>query len=456
MSDFWYRLATRLVMPWVDRYRFHADTCGLARELEEREYWSPERLRQWQVSQLRPFLQHCYDHCPFYRRRFGEAGFQPRKFEHLSQLEVIPPLTKTDIRTNIDDLFSQRTSRRRVKKGYTGGSTGAPTPFYLSYAEAAVIRATTFRFMDWVGIQPGDRIARMGGLQFSSDWRSPLIRFYFKRVENTFNFPCPAANDKLLDSYIEKISSCRSSVVWGYPSALYLLASRMIEEGRRLPNVRRIWASSEILTDQHRETIREAFQADPFDMYGGGDAHVAGECEAHDGKHVVQHTRLVEIVDDEYGAVKPGQAGRVLVTSFFNYDWPYVRYEMGDLAEVLPDGTCSCGRRLPKIGRVLGRTGDYVVTRDGWRATIPNFSLIFAPIADQVQLYQIVQPDLDHVEARVVPAPRYGRETEQHIEAGLRRFLGEQIQIRVVQQRDVEQTRVGKRQAVISHLPNAA
>ena len=52
--------------------------------------------------------------------------------------------------------------------------------------------------------------------------------------------------------------------------------------------------------------------------------------------------------------VDPGAMGRVLVTTLENYLMPLVRYEIGDYA-IAARGTCSCGRTLPLIGRVMER-----------------------------------------------------------------------------------------------------
>ncbi|WP_013627959.1 phenylacetate--CoA ligase family protein [Rubinisphaera brasiliensis] len=448
---------TKLITPLMDRYRFGVDTRSIAAELEEREYWEPERLRAWQVEQLRPFLKHCYENVPFYHRRFNEVGFRPEQFEDPSQLSIIPPLTKTDIRNHQDDIFSRTANRKRMKKGFTGGSTGQPTSFYISYAEAAFTQAQRYRFMNWAGIAPGDRIVRMGGIRFTKPTRrSSLISTYFKHAENTYGMPCPAVSDALLDEYIRKISQIRARVLWGYPSAIALLAARLLETQQQLPSVEKLWVSSEVLTEGQRETMRRAFNTDPFDMYGGGDTHVAGECGAHQGKHIVQNSRLVEIVNEQHQQVTPGESGHVLVTPFLNYDWPYIRYNMGDVAELLPESCCSCGRTLPKLGKILGRTGDYVVTPEGARATTPNFNNVFSPFRNHVRIYQIVQHQVDDVEVRIVPTELYSSETEKHIIDHLRRFLGDTIQIRVVLNDEVEQTGMGKRLIVISHLPKAA
>jgi phenylacetate-CoA ligase len=449
-------LTARCIVPLADCVRFRPGIRTMVSELAEREFWEPERLRAWQLEKLRVFLVHCADNVPFYANRFRKCGFNARGFEDLSQLQRVPPLTKEDIRNHTDDIFSRTASRRWLKRGRTGGSTGVPTPFFLSRTESAWMRATYYRFREWVGLSMGDRIVKVGGLRFTSDWRAPIIRVYMRYAENVTAFPAAALSVRQMNDYIKRLQQVRPSALWGYPSAMCLLAGRLLETGNTLGGMKCIWSTSEVLQDSQRELLRNAFECEPFDMYGGGDTHVACECQAHNGLHIVAHSRFIEVVNDDGISVSPGQTGRILVTPFFNYDWPYVRYEMGDLGETMPNATCDCGRTLPKLRRILGRTGDYILTPDGRMATIPNFTLIFGPINRDVRLYQIVQREIQAIEVFVIPTSTFTRQTEEYILESMRRFLGDSIKIDVKIAHDIDQTVSGKRKLIVSSLSKAS
>lgn len=436
--------------------RFRRTTRPLEVELERRERWSPEAIQDWQIEQLRQILSHCAHHVPYYRALFRRVGFDPDRVKERSDLGVLPPLTKDLIRSHGQDLFADGVSQSDLKKGRTGGSTGEPTPFYLSREEAAWFEALVRRCRDWIGVRPGDRMVKIAGRPYTSDWRRPFIQFVNTRLRNIRSLPAPYLSDSLLDSYIRALEKMRPPVLYGYPSAMELLSRRMLERDRRLPSVRVVWTSSESLLDHQRALIREAFGCEPFDGYGGGDAPLAMECRAHQGLHVFQHARFIEVVDERGLAVPAGGTGRVLVTLFFNRAWPYVRYDTGDLAEVMPeDRPCPCGVRLPRFRRIHGRTGDILVTPDGRRATVANVTLVFGPIHDRVRAYQFFQERPDEIEVRIVPTQTYSKETEEYIERSLRLFLGCDVRLTFRKVDDIVLTPAGKRRILVSTLPVA-
>lgn len=441
------------MVPGVDLWRFGRRIGPLSRRLAERERWEPDRLRAWQVERARNILTHCARRVPFYRRRFREHGFDPEHMDDLSAIQVLPPLTKDDIRSHVGDLFAEGASRRFVKRGRTGGSTGEPTPFFLSREEAAWFEAVVRRCWDWMGVRPGARLVKIAGRTYTSDWRRPVISFVSTPLRNTYALPAPYLDDALIDTYIETLARLRAEVPYGYPSSMEMLSRRLLETGRRLSSVRVVWTSSETLLDSQRDLIHRAFGFQPFDGYGGGDGPIAMECWAHRGLHVFQHSRLVEVVDDQGRSVPPGGTGRVLVTQFFNRAWPFVRYDTGDLAEVLPDDApCPCGVRLPRFARIHGRTGDILVTPDGRRVTIANVTLVFGPIHDRVRAYQLYQERFDEIEVRIVRTPAFDEQTESYVERSLRLFVGSRVRLRYRYLDDIPVTPAGKRRILVSAL----
>lgn len=444
----------RVLLPLTDLLRFRRDVTPLMREIEEREHWEPARLRRWQVDQLRPFLRHCQENVPFYARRFAEVGFDAARFEDLVELEKIPPLTKDDIRANITDLFARGSSVKTTKLGLTGGSTGVPTPFYQSHEEQAWVEAATRRCRQIEGFLPTARVVALGGRSYRDPtWKSRLALHYKRHVRNVLSLPSPFLTEALLDQYSAAIDEFLPEIVYGYPSALFVLARYMVPRGKRFPSVRVIETGSEKLFDHQRALIREAFGIEPFDGYGGGDCPVAWECPAHQGLHVLQNSGVIEFVDAEGRAVKPGTVGRVLVTRFTNLAWPYVRYDMDDLAEPMDDAPCPCGSHLPRVASVVGRAGDLVETPDGRSITAANVTLVFGPMHDRVYAYQIVQEALDRITVMLVRTDAYTEKDEATIRGHLTSFLGTAVNLEFRYVNEIAKTQAGKHLVLLSRLP---
>ena len=92
-----------------------------------------------------------------------------------------------------------------------------------------------------------------------------------------------------------------------------------------------------------------------------------------------------------------------------------IRYDVGDLAQV--GAPCVCGRALPNMERVSGRTRDVFRFRGGV-ARWPRGLNVLGNYIDFVQV-QIVQHSLERVEVRYVPGAGGGRADE----AGAAQFL---------------------------------
>jgi phenylacetate-CoA ligase len=134
-----------------------------------------------------------------------------------------------------------------------------------------------------------------------------------------------------------------------------------------------------------------------------------------------------------------------------NPDMPLIRYRVGDRGHPPADlGPCPCGRSLPLMGPIEGRTNDVLVTPDGRQAA--RVGAVFTDLP--VRHSQIAQEALDLLVVRVAPAPGFSAAHEQTIIERLQERMGA---VRVVVQRvaEVPRTSSGKLRAVVSHLTAA-
>jgi len=97
----------------------------------------------------------------------------------------------------------------------------------------------------------------------------------------------------------------------------------------------------------------------------------------------------------------PGEEGKIVVTDLTNYGMPFIRYEVGDVG-VPSDRVCGCGRGLPLMEKVVGRTADFLVRTDG--SLVAGVSLIERLLTNIVGIYQmqIVQNEKDSLLLRMV------------------------------------------------------
>ncbi len=170
-----------------------------------------------------------------------------------------------------------------------------------------------------------------------------------------------------------------------------------------------------------RDRTRHQLGVEIADNYGSTEAFIAWQCP-HGSYHLNAEHVLIEIVDGAGRQVAAGETGKVLITTLENYLMPLVRYEIGDYA-VASDGACSCGRTLPLIGKVLGRSMNLFRMAD--RSMLAGWNLLNAirSFPGPTQL-QIVQKAADYIVVRYVAEQPLAPEAEAAMRTALTRVTG--------------------------------
>jgi phenylacetate-CoA ligase len=134
---------------------------------------------------------------------------------------------------------------------------------------------------------------------------------------------------------------------------------------------------------------------------------------------------------------------------------PLVRYDLGDLVERGPDGPCPCGRALPTIGRVFGRSVDAITTPDG--RVITAAAIVFN-VVPNILRGQLVQEDRARLHARVLPSDSYTDTDERRLAAEITRLVGPSMTVTIerVAGPDAFGGPGEKHRAVVSPLTRAA
>lgn len=164
------------------------------------------------------------------------------------------------------------------------------------------------------------------------------------------------------------------------------------------------------------------------------------------GQHVAE-TRYLEVVAGER-VVEPGEMGEVVVTSLHQYSMPFVRYKMDDVAAYEPS-PCTCGRGLPVLREVVGRTNDYLVTVDG-RFVHPEFFAYAFRAKPEITRYQAYQPNKHHLEVRLVCKGVVDQAWLEGIRRGLQVRFGDNMRISCQIVDDIPLTSAGKHRFIVS------
>jgi phenylacetate-CoA ligase len=371
------------------------------RELELSQQLSADAMRARQLDQLRRLLDFVYAQNEFYRTRFDRAGFKPSVVQSLDDIRRIPALTKQEVRQDGGKLMSAGFDRSRLMKAKTGGSTGKPIEVYFTEEVSQLRNASGRRNKRWAGWEVGEPVGAVWGNPVYPETLRERLRDWV--LAPAIYLDTMSVTPESVREFARQWERVRPTMLFGHAHSLFILATMVRELGITSIRPRAIIPTSMMLPPHERATIEAVFGTKSTDIYGCEEVGlIAGECELHQGLHVNIDQLVVEILDENGQPAGPGQTGMVVVTDLLNMAMPFIRYQMEDVAEVAIE-PCPCGRPMPTLSRIIGRTADFLRRRDGSRVagiSLIENTLTKIPGFDQMQ---IVQDDLQHIVLRIVP-----------------------------------------------------
>lgn len=381
-------------------------------QLGRTERLAPDALAGLQLDQLRCLLAHACSNVPFYRDRY--AGLEPSRLDW-EGFRTLPVLMRRELQGGFERLQSGAVPRSHgaVMEGRTSGSTGTPVRFLQTAVTQLFWHALTLREHFW---QERDFSGRLAAIRVKvqedrwPDWGPPAALLLRTGPGATLDVRTDVAQQ------LDWLQRVEPDYLITHASNLLALAELSLKRAIRLPRLRQARTYSEALRPGLRETVRAAWGVEVADVYSCEEAGViALQCPSHEHYHVQSENLLVEIVDEAGRPCKPGETGRVVVTTLHNFAMPLIRYDIEDYAEV--GGACACGRGLPVLAKIRGRRRNMIVLPDG-RRHWPSFPAIrYTGIAPICQL-RIVQRTLHRVEAVYTSErPLSGEETQGMVRA---------------------------------------
>jgi phenylacetate-CoA ligase len=429
-----------LLFPLQEKLKRH-DTVAIFRQMERSQWWSHEQLENFRINRLRAMLIDVGQHVPYYRNIFAGAGFHPESLTCLADLQRLPFLTKSLIRNNTAELNSDYA--QNLARFNTGGSSGEPLIFFIGNERVSHDVAAKWRATRWWGVDIGDPEIVV--------WGSPIelgaqdrMRFLRDRLMRTELLPAFEMSAKRLDEFVARIRARRPRMLFGYPSSISLIARHAEKRGQIMNDlgIKVAFVTSERLYDHQQEDITRVFGCPVANGYGGRDAgFIAHQCP-QGGMHITAEDIVVEIVDSNGDAVPHGSAGEVVITHLATSEFPFIRYRTGDVA-VLSEKSCACGRGLPMLEEIQGRTTDFVIAVDG---TIMHGLAVVYPIRDipGIASFKVVQETLERVTVQIVPGDKCDTNVEALIVNGIKARLGQSVDVIVQRVANIPCEKSGK------------
>ncbi len=418
------------------------------RELKRTQFLSPDELLDLQLRRVKTLLAKAHSTNAFYRRRFVACGFDPRDFSRLSDLAALPILRKDEIRNELIHHLSDGYDRETVIHKRTGGSTGVPIHVYMDLDAATFKKAAVERHDAWAHRFPGDPLGAIwGDTKKLEPWR---IRLRRSLTDRAFFLDTLKFDEEHIASFVARLARIRPPVLMGHAHSVYRLAEYVRE--RRVAGLRfdGIITTAMVLTEAERRVIEEVFQSPVFNRYGCEELSIiASECDAHTGMHIFSEGLYIEFIGHDVSVPR-----KMVITDLLNVAMPMIRYEIGDLG-VLADGDCPCGRGLPRLREVSGRTADFLFDPDGvpiFGISILDTFVIHIPGLKQVQ---IVQDRYDHLTFNIVRGEAFSDESMRLLQKNVVEIFGARMRYDVRFVEEIELTAGGKFRFSICNVEGA-
>ncbi len=425
------KLVSSVLFPIHELVKRHS-SVALRRELEASQWFNQDKLAAMQLAKLNQFMVNIAQHVPYYRGVFQDLDFVPGHFKSVTELAQIPLLDKAKIRQAGSLLQADNAGPLTLFN--TGGSSGQPLQFMVGKQRKSHDVAAKWRATRWWGVDIGDKELvvwgspiELGAQDHLKQWRDRLFR---SRL-----LPAFAMSDQHIKGYIAEIQAYAPTMLFGYPSSLALIARYAKRHQINLSNlgIKVAFVTSERLFENQKALISEVFNCPVANGYGGRDAgFIAHQCP-HGGMHISAEDIIVEIVDKLGQPLPAGEIGEVVVTHLATADFPFVRYRTGDLA-CLGTDLCPCGRHLPLLESIEGRTTDFVLAADG--TTMHALSLIYVlrELANVAE-FKIIQESQFHTRLLLVMQSDIDNASIDFIRRNFHQRLGDiQLDIEFVSQ----------------------
>jgi phenylacetate-CoA ligase len=425
------------------RWRYDKFTDQLVEQALERDRWSKEQWQNWQSERLSFVLERAATKVPYYRRLWSERR---RKGDRSSfqYLENWPVLEKQELRSNARDLVADDRDASRMFHDHTSGTTGTSLDIWLTRPTVkewyALFEA---RCRYWHGLSRHDRWAILGGQLITPVrqakppfwvWNAGLKQLYLSSYHLSQNS---------IPAYLDALAKYRIRYVLGYPSAIYTLARGAVSLERNDITLEVAITNAEPIYEYQRNLIREAFKCEVRETYGMAEiAAAASECE-NGALHQWPDAGVIEV---EGGGQT--QSADLICTGLVNADMPLIRYRVGDRGS-FSDTNCACGRNLPCLENIDGRTDDVLYTSDG--RAIGRLDPIFKgqlPVAEA----QIIQESLSKLRVLYVPADDVSAGDLKVLADRIRDRMGD-VEIEFEKTAGIPRTNRGKFRAVVCKIP---
>lgn len=414
-------------------------TCAMKwyRQIVMMSEWSSQKVLEWQTIQMKKLVEHAYCHTRYYREVMDGIGLKPQDIVSLDDLKLFPVLDRDTIKERFADLIPDNIKNYPHRKSSTGGSTGEPLQYICDENTWGFV--TAMKIFSWkkFGYHYGDKFVSLGSSSlFPTNKRSLVHEIYF-RLKNTIPLNGMNMDDATCAKYMDIIRKRDIHYIYGYATAIYLLARYCRENGVQW-HFDVAFPTAEKLTPLYRETITDTWGARVMDCYGSKDGGITAY-EIEPGVYHVGYASWLEASEEE--------PSELYATNLVDFAFPTIRYANRDEVMMWNQNVDSKynGQLLREV---VGRTSDIILFDNGHKLTTSGFTILFRDL--KVEAYRIIKTGGMSVSVQVQKGKEYTQTEHDLLKDTIRKYVGEGVDITIEYVTAFEPLKNGKRSFMYS------
>jgi len=418
------------------------------------EAMTPKDLEKLQFSRLKALVSRVYGSNQYYKQRLGAAKVKPSSLKSMKDIQRIPFLTKQDLRTYypfglvctpLDDIIEVHAS---------SGTTGKPVVGPYTRADVDLWAEVMARSLYANGVRKSDVVQNAYGYGFFTGAHG------FERGAERIGAMVLTIGSGNTERQIDVLRDFKSTVLACTPSYSLHIAEVAEEKGLDPASdfdLRLGAFGAESWSDNIRKSIEDRWGITACEHYGLTEIigpGVVSECsERH--LHINADVFYPEIIDPNTGeTLEYGNEGELVFTTLTKEAFPAVRFRTRDLA-MISEGKCSCGRTLPIMSRIKGRSDDMMKVKGVivFPSQIEAALMVVPGVSDNYQIIKQKQGDMVSLSVEVEPIEeRYKEghldEFEKRAESEIYRILNLHVPVRAIAPKTIPRS-TGKAKRVI-------
>lgn len=400
------------------------------RQIDKMNTWSKKEIDTWQLDQLKALIQQAYHHTVYYREVFDKLGLTPDDINSIADIKKLPVLTKDIIKSRFDDFVPDNIQLFKHRFSSTGGSTGTPFKFIVDENTWGFITAMKIHSWKKTGYHYGDLYLSLGSSSLFPVNKKSIIHEFYYRLRNTIPLNGMNMDDAVCEKYVDIIRKNKVRYIYGYTSAIYLLAlyTKKMHIDLKMEGV---FATSEKLTNEYRQLIESTWNTRVTDCYGSRDGGVTAY-EINRGTLNVGYNTICQ--------TNSKTESTMYCTNTLNLAFPMIRYELGDEVEFGDVNNLYNGQT---ISQLIGRTSDIISLDNGHKLTPTGFSIMIRNF--NVEAFRMTKVDGNTLKLEIQKRANFTKEEEALIYQTMKKHAGEDSNIHIDYVDQFETLKNGKR-----------